>query len=281
MFYQSVIASIMIAMAMLVTVVDSHAFDEAKYPDWTGQWRAVERGLPRYDPSKPDGRGQQAPLKPEYQALHEASMADQAAGGMGLETNYRCIPSGMPKQMNGALGNPFEFVITPKTVFILFGSSLSAPRRIYTDGRAWPQNEEPTFSGYSVGSWIDEDGDGRYDVLEVETRNLRGPRIFDDTGIPMHEDNETIIKERIYLDKQNPNVLHNEITTMDHALTRPWTVMKNYGRQDKPIWPEQNCGEGNNRVTLGKEVYFLSGDGHLMPTRRDQPAPDLRYFSRP
>jgi hypothetical protein len=97
----------------------------------------------------------------------------------------------------------------------------------------------------------------------------------------MHEDNETIIKERIYLDKENPNVLHNEITTMDHALTRPWTVMKNYGRQDKPIWPEQNCGEGNNRVTLGKEVYFLSGDGHLMPTRRDQPAPDLRYFGRP
>ena len=48
------------------------------------------------------------------------------------------VPSGMPKQINGALGNPFEFIVTPKTVFILFGSSLSAPRRIYTDGRDWP-----------------------------------------------------------------------------------------------------------------------------------------------
>ena len=83
MLYQGSVASIMIATAMLATVVDTYAFDEAKYPE-------VERGLPRYDPSKPDGRGQQAPLKPEYPALHEARMADQAAGGMGPETSYRC-----------------------------------------------------------------------------------------------------------------------------------------------------------------------------------------------
>ena len=33
--------------------------------------------------------------------------------------------------------------------------------------------------GYSIGQWIDTDGDGKYDVLEVETRNLKGPRAFD------------------------------------------------------------------------------------------------------
>jgi hypothetical protein len=32
----------------------------------------------------------------------------------------------------------------------------------------------------------------------------------------------------------------------------------------------------NNRI--GKENYFLSGDGFLMPIRKDQPPPDLRYF---
>jgi len=278
--YQSSIASVMIATAILATVVDAHAFDEAKYPNWTSQWRAVERSPPRYDPSKPDGRGQQAPLKPEYQAFHEASMADQAAGGMGLETNYKCIPSGMPKQMNGSPANPFEFVLTPSTTFILFDSPLSTTRRIYTDGRDWPKDGQPTFAGYSLGKWIDEEGGGRYNVLEVETRNLKGPRVFDDTGIPMHEDNQTVIKERIYLDKANSNMLHNEITTIDHALTRPWTVMKNYGREPKVIWYENNCGEGNNRVAIGMEVYYLSGDGHLMPAKKDQAPPDLRYFSR-
>ena len=29
---------------------------------------------------------------------------------------------------------------------------------------------------------------------------------------------------------------------------------------------------------VGKEYYFLSGDGYLMPTRKDQPPPDPRYF---
>jgi hypothetical protein len=31
-------------------------------------------------------------------------------------------------------------------------------------------------------------------------------------------------------------------------------------------------------VVVGKEYYFLSGDGYLMPTRKDQPPPDPRYF---
>ena len=29
---------------------------------------------------------------------------------------------------------------------------------------------------------------------------------------------------------------------------------------------------------IGKENYFVSGDGYLMPARKDQPPPDLRYF---
>jgi len=84
---------------------------------------------------------------------------------------------------------------------------------------------KPLYTGYSIGEWIDEDGDGRYDVLEVETRYLKVPRIYDQSGIPFHEDGEAIIKERIYLDKANPNILRNEITTTDNALTRPWKVV--------------------------------------------------------
>jgi hypothetical protein len=50
------------------------------------------------------------------------------------------------------------------------------PRRIYTDGRTRPEIIEPAFAGYSTGRWIDTDGDGRYDVLEVETSHFKGPR---------------------------------------------------------------------------------------------------------
>ena len=76
-------------------------------------------------------------------------------------------------------------------------------RRIYTDGRDWPKEIEPTLVGYSIGKWIDEDNDGRYDVLEIETRGFKGPRHYDAGGLPLHRDNQSVFKERIYLDKAN------------------------------------------------------------------------------
>ena len=107
-------------------------------------------------------------------------------------------------------------------------------RRIFTDGRDWPTDIEPTYQGYSIGRWIDEDGDGRYDVLEVETRGpFKGPRAYDATGLPLHFDNQSIFKERFHLDKADPNILHDEITVFDHALTRPWSVDKTYRAQSQ------------------------------------------------
>ncbi len=280
MSYRDSIGLVALAMALLMTGTGVQAHDESKYPDWSGQWvKAPDGGPPRYDPSKPDGRGQQAPLKEPYRRMHEASMADQATGGQGLYiSSVKCIPMGMPFQMSIVF--PFELVITDKTTFILYEIMTSQTRRIYTDGRDWPKNSEPTFTGYSIGKWIDEKGAGRYDVLEVETRDLRVPRIFDQTGIPFHEDGQAVIKERIYLDKANPNVLHDEITTTDNALTRPWTVMKSYARLQKVIWSENNCTEGNDNIAIGNEVYLLSGDGALMPIKKNQPPPDLRYFNQ-
>jgi hypothetical protein len=279
MLYRTAIAAAMVAAALSLTA--AAAQDDPRYPDWSGQWRkAPDGGPPRYDPSKPDGAGQQAPLKEEYRRIHEASMADQARGGPGLYVmSVKCIPMGMPFQMSIVF--PFEFVITPKTTYILFEIMTSQPRRIYTDGRDWPKDPDPTFTGYSIGKWIDEDGDGRFDVLEVETRHLRVPRLFDQTGISFHEDGQAVIKERIYADKANPNIIHDEITTIDSALTRPWSVKKTYRREPKVVWPENNCTEGNNDVVIGNESYLLSADGYLMPVKKDQPPPDLRYFNQP
>jgi hypothetical protein len=92
----------------------------------------------------------------------------------------------------------------------------------------------------------------------------------------------TIIKEGLYLDRANRNVLHNDMTVIDHALTRPWTVMKNYRRKPdaRPVWNEAECQEGQGWVEIGKETYFLSAEGMLMPAKKDQAPPDLRYFQQ-
>ena len=149
---------------------------------------------------------------------------------------------------------------------------------MHTDGRDFPEGFEPSYMGYSIGKWIDEDGDGRYDALEVETRLLKGPRTFDPSGAPLHKDNQTIVKERFFLDKANPDILHDVVTTIDHALTRPWTVDKWYIRVPDPIWVEAICSEGNDHLKLGGEDYMISADGFIMPAKKNQAPPDLKFF---
>jgi hypothetical protein len=277
---------LIIAIALVVPLrahtAEAQILDLGKYPDLKGQWTRAPVpgaiGQPPHDPSKPPGRGQQAPLTPEYQAVFEANLADQAAGGQGNDPTYVCIPNGMPRAMSAY--EPIEFVITADTTYILI-DHIEHTRRIYTDGRDWPANIEPSFLGYSIGKWVDQDGDGHSAALEIETRGLKGPRVYDATGIPLHADNQTVMKERIYLDKVDRNLLHDEITTIDDALTRPWMVTKNYRRNPnpRPIWREYVCAEGNNHVEIAGQSYFLSASGLLMPTKKDQPAPDLRYFT--
>jgi hypothetical protein len=187
---------------------------QEKYPDWKGAWARFRvpgiGGQPSFDQTKPWGRGQQAPLTPEYQAVFEASLADQAAGGQGnfIDHSARCL---------------------------------------------------------------------------VETRGpFKGPRAFDATGLPLHFDNQSVFKERIYRDKVDPKILHDQITVFDHALTRPWVVDKKYvlDPNSRPRWGENNCMETNNLVAVGKEMYAISADGHLMPVKKDQAPPDLRYFKK-
>ncbi len=260
--------------AVLVLPVAARAFDESKYPDMQAQWSRPPGVGIQWDPSKRGGLPQRPPLTPEYQAIWEASLADQANGGQGNDPLYRCYPVAMPRVMNAVF--PMEIVITPNTTYMLFDSST--PRRIYTDGRDWPKDMEPSFLGYSIGKWIDENGDGRYDVLEVETRLVRSPHSYDGSGTPFHKDNQATFKERIYLDPANNDLLHDEITTFDHALTRPWTVNRTYKRTPNPIWFQNECVDDNQHVQVGPEDYLVGADGLLMPVRKGQAPPDLRHF---
>ncbi len=283
MLDRSSIAAIAVTAALCVSITHARAWDDARYPDWKGQWsRAPVPGVtgnPSYDPSKPRGRGEEAPLTAEYQAIFEANLKDQAAGGQGTDATFTCLAPGMPRTMISY--GPMEIVITPDITYILI-EYIHDNRRIFTDGRAWPATIEPTFGGYSIGHWTEADAQGRYGALEIETRDLKGPRAYDASGLPLHADNQTIVKERIYLDQANRNLLHDEITTIDHALTRPWTVTQNYRRSPspQPFWREYVCAENNSHVQIGNDTYYLSADGLLMPAKKDQPPPDLRYFNQ-
>ena len=275
-------AAVLAAMLAMM-VAGGPACAQSKYPDLGGQWTRLAKvrvtGQPSFDQAKPWGSGQQAPLTPEYQAILDANLKDQQNGGHGGFTGWTCLPYGMPMMMYAF--TPVEFLVTPETTYVLINQQ-DAMRRIYTDGRVMPPNAEPSFAGYSIGHWIDEAGDGNYNVLEVETRNFKGPRFFDESGIPMHADNQSVFKERIYLDKSDPNVLHDEITVTDHALTRPWTVTRDYSRvkDQKPVWLEFACAENNPHVRIGGDNFYLSAQGLLMPARKDQSPPDLRYFKK-
>jgi hypothetical protein len=269
------VAAPALALGLVLLAAGARTGEGAQYPDWKGQWTRIGSGM--WDPSRPGGPRQQgAPLTPEYQAVFERGVADMQAGGHGNNPTPTCTPPGMPRAMLPY--ESMEFIVEPQTTHVVI-EFMNQLRRIYTDGRVWPAHVEPSFLGYSIGHWEDTDGDGRFDTLLVETRDLKGPRTFDGT-IPLDRDNATVVKERIYSDKNDPNVLHNEITTIDHALTRPWTVTRSYQREHAAVWYEYPCAENNEHVFIGAENYYLSADGNLMPARKDQAPPDLRFFEK-
>src|ERR1700731_1250624 len=149
--YRSLIGALVLA-ALAMPSGDARAWDDAKYPNWKGQWSRLNSNQQgqavKFDPSKPSGPGQQAPLTPEYQKVLEDSMADQAKGGLGNYPSARCILGGMPRTMSSPRQ---EYVITPETTYIMLGGEL---RRIFTDGREWRTDVEATYDGYSIGRWI-------------------------------------------------------------------------------------------------------------------------------
>src|SRR5436305_6505077 len=162
MLYRNLIGAIALGAALAASAGAACAFDDSKYPDLKGEWNGT--GGNKWPTP--------APLIAEYQAIFEANLWDQQAGGPGDTRTISCLPPGMPRQMN--VYEPMQIVITPEMVHMLM-EHVHDSRRIYTDGRPFPKEMEPMFAGYSIGKWEDTDSDGRFDTLVIETRGLKGP----------------------------------------------------------------------------------------------------------
>jgi DNA-binding transcriptional LysR family regulator len=87
-------------------------------------------------------------------ARHATDFIDEALAQrkltrrIGLRAPFLCQGAGMPFMMIAF--RPLEFVITPGTTYVLI-ADYDPLRRIFTDGREWPAEIEPTIQGYSIG----------------------------------------------------------------------------------------------------------------------------------
>lgn len=252
------------AAASLSGTAQAQDVEERAYPDWRGQWSRI--GSLNWPP---EGYGQAGPppLTEEYRKVYAEYTELQQQGIPAGDPPATCLPPGMPRVMK--MSFPMEIIITPETTYV-YAEWSSQLRRIYTDGRDWPDYILPSFNGYSIGEWHDEDGDGVYDMLAVETRAMKGPRSFDSTGVPLHENEQTLVFEEFRL--VDENTLEDRITTHDDALIMPWTINQRYSRQTEDVvWTEYACAENNRHLKLGDEWYFVEDDGSLAPTREGQP----------
>ena len=66
-------------------------------------------------------------------------------------------------------------------------------------------------------------------------------------------------------------------------MTRPYSKIQKATRNPnpRPVWHSDVCSEDNIWVKIGKEPFFLSADGKLMPSKKNQAPPDLSYFKQP
>jgi hypothetical protein len=183
--------------------------------DFYGIW--LNQGGIGWTPGIPPGRGQKAPLTPEYAKIFDMHQANAAAGKPTGDITAACLPQGMPRIMT--MTYPMEVSMAPDHVKI-YAEWQEQTRRIYTDGRPLDPEPDPTFYGQSVGHW-------EGDVLAVTAFGFRQDTNLEASGLPKSD--KMITYERFWL--ADDDTLRDEITLVDPlALARPWTVTKTYKR---------------------------------------------------
>ena len=101
MNHKNTVATMALTATLCLTGAVAQAFEDSQYPNLKGQWSRVttsndSSGVIPFDPSKPPGRGQQAPLTPEYQKIFEANLKELEAGVPGSWPGPSCLPPGLP-----------------------------------------------------------------------------------------------------------------------------------------------------------------------------------------
>jgi hypothetical protein len=187
------------------------------------------------------------PLTPAWQAKKEQQIKNRAAGRQVVTSDARCIPQGMPRQMDGN----FEVLVRPGSLGIFTGGGGLQVRNIWTDGRQHTPEDDlfDSFSGESIGRW-------EGDTLVVDTIGIR-PTNEVLYGVQGHKSH---VIERIH--KTGPDALQIDTQVIDPVVFKtPWTYTFTYRRTTKQTLTEQNyCVAALDREVdkNGKEIFDLT-----------------------
>jgi hypothetical protein len=95
MLYRSSIGAVTLA-GVLAVATAAFAFDDSKYPDFSGQWQRPRGVGIQWDPSRRLGLDQHPPLTAEYQAVWEASMPIRRRAGRAMTRRHAAFPTACP-----------------------------------------------------------------------------------------------------------------------------------------------------------------------------------------
>src|SRR5262249_23532025 len=113
------------------------------------------------------------PYRPATLQLVKARQADNGKDN----PDGRCLPLGIVRLHSHPF--PRKMLQFPGLLIILYEKGAQY-RQIFTDGRPLPRDPQPSFNGYSSGSW---DGD----TLVVQTVGFRDGIWLDGAGNPLTE----------------------------------------------------------------------------------------------
>lgn len=227
-----------VAAAASLAALGAGPVRAADEPNFSGVWQA-------YASVPQSGPGQAAALTEEGAALVDSYFAQ--FGDHYVEPGAYCVPPGLPSTMTSMVSYPVEIIQSPNRVTMLAELDMQV-RRIYMDGREFPDDYPPSRMGYSIGHWEDS-------TLVIETKLLSDYLM---RSWPRTENTQVV--ERVYranrdeLDVErngfppesaSNDLLVFEITTTDPMLYKePQRITMYYQRIPEEEFLEYDCTTG-------------------------------------
>jgi hypothetical protein len=171
------------------------------------------------------------PYQPWAAALVKQRVADHSKD----DPHARCMPPNFPRAF--AFPHHQKFIQNPGLLVILDEFNASY-RQIFTDGRPFPEDPQPSWNGYSSGKW-------EGDTLVVKSIGFRDDLWLDMKGDPLTS--AAKITERFR--RPNYGSLEIEVTVNDpKAYTRPWTITLQEAIQVDTELADEICLENEKSV---------------------------------
>lgn len=237
-------------VGLLVTLGSLRAFAADAPPNLEGVWGMIQHdrlGAPFFIPIEPKYTDEGKRITTEFATKY--GLKGDVRGE--LEANGHCVEPGMPTVMWGIGGAAMEIVQQPKRITLL-SELANQSRRVFLDGRGFPEGVPDQRVGYSIGHW-------EGDTLVIETRKItewHAPRW-------PHSDQVRIVERWSLRDpsefkitglrggdrpppKITGKILVNEMTINDPVMyaDKDYKVTTLYRKLEDQVMLEDGCSEG-------------------------------------